>query len=200
MKALNRAFERALDHSEKKDNIAELLSCIGEELSCDRICVFEVNDDRECAKTYEWIHRRMASERIFWQNLSTTVFNAWYERLKRNEIITVLDTDELKKYDPEVYKVFVEQNIHRAVVSVLSFHGKPFGFFVLENPNDDAFADRDLLMPGLRYVLSSMVYSEHLVRRLMTIGYKDALTGVGNRLALQEYLDHLAESKKEENK
>ena len=191
MKALNRAFERALDHSEKKDNIAELLSCIGEELSCDRICVFEVNDDRECAKTYEWIHRRMASARVFWQNLSTTVFNAWYERLKRNEIITVLDTDELKKYDPEVYKVFVEQNIRRAVVSVLSFHGKPFGFFVLENPNDDAFADRDLLMPGLRYVLSSMVYSEHLVRKLMNIGYKDALTGVGNRLALQEHLDHI---------
>jgi diguanylate cyclase (GGDEF)-like protein len=93
----------------------------------------------------------------------------------------------LKKYDPEVYKVFVEQNIRRAVVSVLSFHGKPFGFFVLENPNDDAFADRDLLMPGLRYVLSSMVYSEHLVRKLMNIGYKDALTGLPNRTHFMIY-------------
>lgn len=103
------------------------------------------------------------------------------------------DTDDLKEYDPDVYRVFTEQGIHRAVVSGLAFHGKAFGFFVLENPSDDAFSDRELLMPGLRYVLSSMVYSEHLVRRLMRIGYKDSLTGVGNRLALQEHLYQIEE-------
>ena len=196
MKALNRAFERALDHSEKKDNIAELLSCIGEELSCDRICVFEVNEedkDKKCVKTYEWVHRSIRHDRIFWQSLSDTVFDAWYGRLQQHEIITVTDTDDLKEYDPDVYRVFTEQGIHRAVVSGLAFHGKAFGFFVLENPSDDAFSDRDLLMPGLRYVLSSMVYSEHLVRRLMRIGYKDSLTGVGNRLALQEHLYQIEE-------
>lgn len=195
MRALNRAFERALDHSDKRDNIAELLSCIGDELRCDRICVFEVNDENKCAKTYEWTHRSLEGDRIFWQNLSEAVFNAWYERLQKHEIITVLDTDELKAYDPDVYRVFTEQGIHRAVVSGLSFHGKAFGFFVLENPSDDAFADRELLIPGLRYVLSSMVYSEHLVRRLMRIGYKDSLTGAGNRLALQEHLSNI-EAKK----
>lgn len=195
MKALNRAFERALDHSEKKDNIAELLNCIGEELGCDRICVFEVNEDSECKKTYEWIHRNLGKERTFWLQLSRAVFESWYGRLQQHEIITVMDTDELKEYDSEVYRVFTEQGIRRAVVSALSFHGKSFGFFVLENPGDGAFEDREQLMPGLRYVLSSMVYSEHLVRRLMHIGYKDALTGVGNRLALQEHLSHIEPKK-----
>ena len=188
MRALNRAFERALDHSDNRDNIAELLSCIGDELGCDRICVFEVDEENVCRKTHEWIHRKMPGERMFWQGLSEAVFNAWYERLRKHEIITIENLEELKTYDPEVYRNFVEQGINRAVVSVLSFHGKPFGFFVLENPNDEPFKDRELLLPGLRYVLSSMVYSEHLVSRLMRIGYKDTLTGVGNRLALQEHL------------
>ena len=91
--------------------------------------------------------------------------------------------------------MFVEENIRRAIVSVLAFHGKTIGFFILENPNEETIEDRDLLMPGMRYILSSLVYSDHLVRRLKRIGYVDTLTGVGNRVSLQEYLSRLRPDK-----
>ena len=46
-----------------------------------------------------------------------------------------------------------------------------------------------LIMPGIRYILSSMIYSRNLVARLRRLGYTDSLTGAGNRVYLQESLD-----------
>ena len=50
--ALNRAFEKAFAHTATKETLEDLLACIGEELSCDRIAIFEVSSDRVLDNTY----------------------------------------------------------------------------------------------------------------------------------------------------
>ena len=195
MKALNRAFEKAFLHSEVNDNIFELIACMGEEMGCVRVSIFEENDEGTCDNTYEWCHPGVIREQILLQHIDIARFDTWHDRLVNNEVIVVRDREELRDHDPDVYRLFVDENIHTAIVTLLAFHGRNFGFCILEDPSEQIMADRDLIMPGIRYILSSMIYSRNLVRRLRRLGYTDPLTGVGNRVSLKEHLEEIDYSK-----
>lgn len=191
MKALNKAFEKAFLHSEGNDNIADLLASMGEEMGCERISIFEENEEGTYDNTYEWCRPGIAREQILLQHVSVSTFDTWQERLARNEIIVVHYPEELKEHDPDVYELFISQNIHSAIVSLLAFHGRNFGFCILEDPDEEVMADKDVIMPGIRYILSSMIYSRNLVNKLRRLGYTDTLTGVGNRVSLKEHLEEM---------
>lgn len=189
MQSLNRAFEKAFAHTATKETLKDLLSCLGEELGCDRISIFEINDDRTCDNTHEWCRPGIEREQIMLQNIPMDAFDTWTDKLDRNEIIVVHDPQEIKESDPDVYHMFEMQHIDHAIVSMLAFHGGHLGFFILENPDEETMQDAELILPGMRYILSSLVYSDHLIHRLERIGYTDALTGTGNRISLQEHLE-----------
>lgn len=191
MKALNRAFEKAFAHRSENDTIEELLSCMGEELGCDRISIFEENKAGFCDNTYEWCRSGVVHEQILLQHIAISRFDTWHDRLVNNEIILVTDPADLKEHDPDVYQAFLEQGITSAIVALLAFHGKNFGFFILENPHENVMADKEMIMPGIRYILSSLIYSRNLISRLRRIGYTDTLTGAGNRISLQEHLEKI---------
>lgn len=191
MKALNRAFEKAFAHRSENDTIEELLSCMGEELGCDRISIFEENEAGFCDNTYEWCRSGVVHEQILLQHIAISRFDTWHDRLVNNEIILVTDPSDLKDHDPDVYQAFLEQGITSAIVALLAFHGKNFGFFILENPHENVMADKEMIMPGIRYILSSLIYSRNLISRLRRIGYTDTLTGAGNRISLQEHLEKI---------
>ncbi|MBQ6384575.1 MAG: EAL domain-containing protein [Lachnospiraceae bacterium] len=189
--ALNRAFEKAFAHTATKETLEDLLACIGEELSCDRIAIFEVSSDRVLDNTYEWVREGEAEERDLLQNIPAESFDTWEVRLKNDEIIRIRDLKEIRATDPDVYDLFFPQHVRSAVVSRLAFHGRDLGFFILENPGEGTLEEASVLLPGMRYILSSLVYSDHLVRRLERIGYTDSLTGAGNRASLQAALEQL---------
>lgn len=191
MEALNRAFKEAFSHSDEEDNIAGLLACMGQELGCDRISIFEENEEGSCDNTYEWCRPGVVHEQILLQHIAVEKFDTWHDRLINNETIVVRSPEELKEHDPDVYAAFQAQQIRSAIVALLAFHGKNFGFCILENPDETVMQDSDVIMPGIRYILSSMIYSGNLIDRLKRIGYTDALTGVGNRVSLHDHLEQL---------
>jgi len=189
MRALNRAIEKAFAHGEGDNNIDELLACMGEELGCKRISIFEENEEGACDNTYEWCARGVVRERVLLQGLPVSDFDTWHDRLVNLETIVVETPEDLRDHDPDVYRMFLEQGIHCALVTLLAFHGRNFGFCILEDPGRQVMQDRELVMPGIRYILSSMIYSRNLVAKLKRLGYIDTLTGVGNRVSLHEHLE-----------
>lgn len=191
MQALNRAIEKAFAHSENDNNIDELLTCLGEELGCKRISIFEENEEGTCDNTYEWCRPGVVHERILLQHVDNARFDTWHDRLINRETIVVRDPEELRDHDPDVYRMFADQGIHSALVTLMAYHGVNFGFCILEDPDPEVMADVALVMPGIRYILSSMIYSRNLVRKLKRLGYIDTLTGVGNRVSLHEHLVQL---------
>ncbi len=195
MQALNKAIEKAFAHSQNDDNIDELLSCMGEALGCSRISVFEENDEGSCDNTYEWCRPGVVHERIMLQHVAIARFDSWHDRLINRETIIVRSPEELREGDPDVYRMFVEQRIHSALVTLLAFHGRNFGFCILEDPDDAVMSDADLVMPGIRYILSSLIYSRNLVEKLRRLSYVDTLTGAGNRVSLHEYLEQIDRAK-----
>ncbi|MBQ9039758.1 MAG: EAL domain-containing protein [Clostridia bacterium] len=195
MQALNRAIEKAFAHTEGDNNIDGLLACMGEELGCSRISIFEENEEGFCDNTYEWCCPDAVHERIMLQHIAIAKFDSWHDRLVNCETIVVRAPEDLQSRDPDVYRMFVEQNIHSALVTLLAYHGKNFGFCILEDPDAAVMADAKLIMPGIRYILSSMIYSRNLVGKLKRLGYIDTQTGVGNRVSLHEYLEQIDRSK-----
>ena len=191
MQAMNRAIEKAFAHSENDSGIDELLTCMGEELGCRRISIFEENEEGSCDNTYEWCRPGVVHERILLQHVAIAQFDTWHDRLVNRETIVVRSAEDLREHDPDVYRMFMEQQIDAALVTLLAFHGKTFGFCILEDPAEEVMADAAVVMPGIRYILSSMIYSRNLVGKLRRMGYIDTLTGVGNRVSLHEYLEQL---------
>ena len=188
MIALNRAFEKAFASNDDNDSVVELLACMGEELGCDRISIFEENTEGLCDNTYEWCAPGVIREQILLQNLEVESFDSWHDRLINREIIVIRSLDEVKDSDVHIYRMFLDQDIHCAIVSLLAFHGRTFGFCIFENPSEMVLEDTKLIMPGTRYILSSLLYSRNLVSRLRKIGYTDVLTGAGNRVSLKEHI------------
>lgn len=191
MQALNKAIEKAFAHSENDNNIDELLTCMGEELGCKRISIFEENIEGFCDNTYEWCRPDAVRERILLQHIAVAQFDTWHDRLISRETIVVRHPEELRTHDPDVYRMFIDQQIHTALVTLLAYHGKTFGFCILEDPDAAVMADAELIMPGIRYILSSMIYARNLVGKLRRMGYIDTLTGVGNRVSLHEFLEQI---------
>ena len=193
IKALNRAFERAFAHTATRKTLPDLLDCLGTELSCDRISIFEINAAGSCDNTYEWCREASMSDRDVLQNLPGNMFEKWAERLSKEELIIVRDIGEDCKCD--ICELLEKSGVHTLVVCGLAFHGRNLGFLVLENPSDVVLNDADEILPGVRYILSSLVYSDRLVTKLERVGYSDVLTGTGNRLGMHEYLESLSKDK-----
>lgn len=189
--ALNRAFEKAFAYTASRDTLLDLLRCLGEELGCGRISVFELNHNETCDNTHEWCAENVLPEQEMLQSVPLSSFGSWPERMKRDECVWIRDLKEIREKDAPLFEFFESQQVHSVVLSRLAFHGKTLGFFVLENPNEAMFDDTEVILPGMRYILSSLVYADQLVRRLRHVGYTDRLTGAGNRQGLQEFIDRM---------
>ena len=195
MKALNRAFERAFNHTATKETLTDLLSCLGEELSCDRIAIFEMREDDTFDNTYEWCKEGVAEEKNLLQNQPQSLLDTLRVRLIHDERLVIEDIHALQESNPDAYTLFASQGVKGIILSLLAFHGQNLGFFALENPDQETFDEVDVFLQGMRYILSSLLYSDHLVRRLTKLGLTDRLTGLGNRRSLQEKLDALEKDK-----
>jgi EAL domain-containing protein (putative c-di-GMP-specific phosphodiesterase class I)/GGDEF domain-containing protein len=189
--SLNRAFEKAFAHSADKETLEELLECIGGELSCDRIAIFEILSDGTCDNTYEWCREGAEHVRELFQHVAVRRFDPWLRKMKEKDYLQYADISTLKEEDPDVYMMLRAQKVHSVIASRLAFHGKEIGFFLMENPGEEVLAESACVMPGLRYILSSLVYSDCLIRKLQRLGYLDRLTGLSNRSGLAEVLDSL---------
>ncbi|MBQ3304775.1 MAG: hypothetical protein IJH03_09590 [Clostridia bacterium] len=108
MQALNRAIEKAFAHTEGDNNIDGLLACMGEELGCSRISIFEENEEGFCDNTYEWCSPDVVHERIMLQHVAIAKFDTWHDRLVNHETIVVRAPEDLQARDPDVYRMFVE--------------------------------------------------------------------------------------------
>ena len=194
MNALNRAFEKAFAHTATKETLMDLLSCLGDELSCDRIAIFEAAEENTFDNTYEWCREGALKEKTLLQGIPRSRFDTWNDRLSGEDYLLVRDLEKIRRTDPDVYELFHVQEVEAVIVTRLAFHGKEMGFVVVENPDGETMDETEFILPGMRYILSSLVYSDHLVKKLEKIGYLDRLTGTGNRMSLQEHMENLDHS------
>ncbi len=189
LESLNRAFQKAFSHAADRETTEDLLACIGEELDCRRISVFETRLDGSCDNTCEWCRDESDRVRQLMRSLPAELFAPWMSQLHRQDYLRVRDIATLRDVLPELEEILEAQGVRSFVASRLAFHGHDIGFFIVENPGEDILCDASIIMPGMRYILSSTVYHEHLIRRMTSASHQDKLTGAGNPESLRRRMD-----------
>ena len=171
------------------------LTTILEYYDADRTYIFEFQWKENLTRNTCEICRDGISPQI--ENLQTVpvdVVARWvdsFEDQEQNTIIFIGDVDALKD-DPThrlEYDCLHPQGIKSLIAVPIFINGKLHGFLGIDNPR--SHMDALTLLTQLTYIIANELQKRLLTEALTKKSYQDPLTGLNNRLAYDEMLDHL---------
>lgn len=185
---VNKGVRDAISAETPDESMDIILEHMGMALCGERTYVFEQNQNGGDDNTYEWCAPGVHPEKENLQNLPPEVCAKWYRCFEEGKDIMIQDLEEIKESDPLQYENLKRQGIHSLVVVPLYDNGKVIGFYGVDNP-PPVFLEysHDILQIAATFLLSCLKRRK-LLAKLMELSYKDALTGIGNRFAMTNYI------------
>lgn len=193
--ALNEAIRVALRQETMDQTLQVLLEFIGKTLEAGRAYIFERDDRNYDSNTYEWVAKGVSPEKDTLQNLPPEICAGWYQKFDENLNIVTENLEDMKAVDPQMYEVLARQNIHSLVVVPLYDEGKAIGFYGVDNPPARYFKFVSEMLQIMGHFIVSSIKQRNLVRELEIMSYSDPLTTLGNRYAMERYLEQADHTK-----
>ena len=171
------------------------LTTILEYYDADRTYIFEFQWKENLTRnTYEICRDGISPQIENLQTVPVDVVARWvdsFEDQEQNTIIFIGDVDALKD-DPThrlEYDCLHPQGIKSLIAVPIFINGKLHGFLGIDNPR--SHMDALTLLTQLTYIIANELQKQLLTEALTKKSYQDPLTGLNNRLAYDEMLDHL---------
>lgn len=171
------------------------LTTILEYYDADRTYIFEFQWKENLTRnTYEICRDGISPQIENLQTVPVDVVARWvdsFEDQEQNTIIFIGDVDALKD-DPThrlEYDCLHPQGIKSLIAVPIFINGKLHGFLGIDNPR--SHMDALTLLTQLTYIIANEMQKRLLTEALTKKSYQDPLTGLNNRLAYDEMLDHL---------
>ena len=171
------------------------LTTILEYYDADRTYIFEFQWKENLTRnTYEICRDGISPQIENLQTVPVDVVARWvdsFEDQEQNTIIFIGDVDALKD-DPThrlEYDCLHPQGIKSFIAVPIFINGKLHGFLGIDNPR--SHMDALTLLTQLTYIIANELQKRLLTEALTKKSYQDPLTGLNNRLAYDEMLDHL---------
>ena len=171
------------------------LTTILEYYDADRTYIFEFQWKENLTRnTYEICRDGISPQIENLQTVPVDVVARWvdsFEDQEQNTIIFIGDVDALKD-DPThrlEYDCLHPQGIKSLIAVPIFINGKLHGFLGIDNPR--SHMDALTLLTQLTYIIANELQNRLLTEALTKKSYQDPLTGLNNRLAYDEMLDHL---------
>lgn len=171
------------------------LTTILEYYDADRTYIFEFQWKENLTRnTYEICRDGISPQIENLQTVPVDVVARWvdsFEDQEQNTIIFIGDVDALKD-DPThrlEYDCLHPQGIKSLIAVPIFINGKLHGFLGINNPR--SHMDALTLLTQLTYIIANELQKRLLTEALTKKNYQDPLTGLNNRLAYDEMLDHL---------
>lgn len=171
------------------------LTTILEYYDADRTYIFEFQWKENLTRnTYEICRDGISPQIENLQTVPVDVVARWVDRFEdqeQNTIIFIGDVDALKD-DPThrlEYDCLHPQGIKSLIAVPIFINGKLHGFLGIDNPR--SHMDALTLLTQLTYIIANELQKRLLTEALTKKSYQDPLTGLNNRLAYDEMLDHL---------
>lgn len=171
------------------------LTTILEYYDADRTYIFEFQWKENLTRnTYEICRDGISPQIENLQTVPVDVVARWvdsFEDQEQNTIIFIGDVDALKD-DPThrlEYDCLHPQGIKSLIAVPIFINGKLHGFLGIDNPH--SHMDALTLLTQLTYIIANELQKRLLTEALTKKSYQDPLTGLNNRLAYDEMLDHL---------
>ena len=175
--------------------VNSVLTTILEYYDADRTYIFEFQWKENLTRnTYEICRDGISPQIENLQTVPVDVVARWvdsFEDQEQNTIIFIGDVDALKD-DPThrlEYDCLHPQGIKSLIAVPIFINGKLHGFHGIDNPR--SHMDALTLLTQLTYIIANELQKRLLTEALTKKSYQDPLTGLNNRLAYDEMLDHL---------
>lgn len=188
-KVVNEALQVALREMNASVSIDMFLEHLGRSIQCDRIYIFEGRKGMPVDNTFEWCAEGVSSEKDTLQQVPFDVVSWWYGLFEIQNHLIIDDIEILKDTEPLTYQYLEPQHITSLVAAPLKKGDEILGFFGVDNPPEQALHSVTYIVEMVSHFIVSLLEKRILMDKLERLSYKDHLTGVSNRHALNEYLE-----------
>lgn len=187
---INEGLRMALMQKTPSKTLEVLLEYMGKALGGERTYIFEKNEKGHDDNTYEWVASGVSPEKENLQDLPPEVCANWYENFSIGKHIVIKKLADIKENNPLRYDILKRQNIHSLVVVPLYDDGEAIGFYGVDNlPKESLEYASNMLQIMAHFIISSL-RRRNLIRRLRDMSYCDQLTKIGNRHAMNEFIEN----------
>ena len=175
--------------------VNSVLTTILEYYDADRTYILEFQWRANLTRnTYEICREGITPQIENLQTVPIEVVARWidsFEDQEQNTIIFIGDVDALKD-DPArrlEYDCLHPQGVKSLIAVPIFINGKLHGFLGIDNPR--SHMDALTLLTQLTHIIANELQKRLLTEALTKKSYQDPLTGLNNRLAYDEMLEHL---------
>lgn len=190
---VNEALRIALQQETPSQTLEVLLEYLGKALHGERTYIFEKNENGCDDNTYEWVANGVTPEKDNLQNLPAKICANWYRNFSIDNHILIKKLEDIRESDPLQYENLKRQNIRSLIVVPLYDEDEVIGFYGIDNPPEKSLDyASDMLQIMAHFIISSLKRRD-LIRELEEMSYRDQLTRIGNRHAMNKFLLDLQE-------
>ncbi len=152
-----------------KKAIEELLRYVGNLFECDRVYVFEKNEEGSYDCTDEWVKDLSNAKKEYLQNLSPGSVRSYYSYFHREGKLVIPDMEEFRKVDESLYRVLSSQDLDRMACEQLIYEGVDVGFFGIDNPAAERFDEMLSILGVLSHFVAIQLHDRATERKIHKI-------------------------------
>ncbi len=187
---INECLRRVFSINDPSEALDEVLSFMGEHFRCDRVYIFEnEDDDTVISNTYEWCSDGVMPQKDLLQKEPIETVAVWYAMFKDDKPAIIADMENIRYKHPELYAALKPQNIDSLVTVPLQHQGKVIGFLGVDNPIGQNLNVLVHFLFVIGHFISGMIERRNLISTLRYRSYHDQLTGLLNRHAFLETIE-----------
>lgn len=186
---LNECMKQFFIAADPEEALNKVLQYIGNTFGCDRVYVFEFDQDT-ANNTYEWCAKGADPQKDILQDIPLDSIDWWIELFQNNDLVMIYDLESIREKYPIAYAILKPQNIDRLVAGPIIVDGCVSGLIGVDNPQEDMMSMLNSLLKVIGYFVISLLKRRDLIKHLHMLSYHDALTGAYNRNALYEHSHH----------
>jgi diguanylate cyclase (GGDEF)-like protein len=168
--------------------IKRVLRKIGQTIEADRVYVVR-NEGSKIKERYDWVSKTspadLPSKKVFEK---FDLISIWTKQLNGKPFFCMNDISPAAELAPELYNEHLAGKCSRYAVAELKDKDEHIGFLVADNYPLELNVNIAEVMETVAAFITYQIKNQELTTELMYLGGHDALTGLGNRYALNQEL------------
>ncbi len=180
---------KELTSSDFNRGVKRMLRKLGQTIEADRVYIAELKD-RAISDIHEWVSNTSTRDLPtlkYFEKYDIPMM--WDKQLQGKNVVMVNDTGYLIDVNEPVYHDVLAGRVSRYMIAVLKDKNDVIGYLVADNYSiNNLQINVAEVFESVALFLSAEMRNHTLTRELMYLGSHDALTGLGNRYALNQAL------------